>query len=1115
MTSRDIVEDVPALIAPSLSSLQPVTLPLRPRDDLDRILQHLSDNNAGLLVIVADGGLGKSVLLGLAIDRISTRLQPNEQETTTPNSPEGQLTDIRALTFVSCADVATTADLSTLQLLDQALGAAVRPASTSLTSLLLNQREQYGRAALLIDTLDLILTDKSTKLLAQIMRRLLAEGVPIVATCRLFEFDLFFGDISRTIPALTELVKRHRLPYLSPFETVAWAEAYLSQHSTSAENADFLESLESGIRGRGSLRQVCSVPLLLALTCSTFAPLGAVPEDLTVSALYRRYWDDRIANERGLRHSEGARAQESLCLTLAGELLRGSYDRFQLKMRRKASDALSQGGAADRLRSEGVLIQSGIADETFFHQTFAEYTGARYLLSLASPREMNETLQEVGLGKRNSLWPVVTQLLILVDEEDDATFWQLTDNLPLRDSEAARAILLGAIARPTSTVLNDLARKIVILEQQYIDALLDILGDAPIHQLSSALELASHILEVAPVRYVHRAAGVAGRIVARTSTYEQAAALRRVLDATSRRHDELTQPEVGELYNGLLKTLVASSGGVTSEGREVLRQNYQHFGNASRATVLRIHLDASSPMATEELIAAGSIFLRYPAPRLDDDSQVELLLRCFESTSVAKLFGWQSWSQLLYANLPSGWDGSQMRAAARLAEDEDILGSLVSDLLDPDDHDRQRVVNTLKEFGSTHPNVLADCIIARMLPTSKIAVDAASGVIWGVLDFVERPKLGNLSDWLRPAAHIAPREIWPVLAKLAIDNVPALSQILDDLIRNNETNALVGVIDVILGAASGRVTVALEGTLRPLIAGGRSAARRGRLDAILALYNVEFRHLIERDMERTSPATQARYAILTVERRLNAGMPPQPDLASWMASLLRSPHTDAVRRVAVLLSQRDLLNARATWPYQEVLSYSLQRLEAALTNEEDAQLMKALVKLFLDSADAGELTDILALQAIGLLMQFVETSPLRHSELVGAAAQKSSSTTLRAAVYRSLTDLIAVASRRSLNKTKAQELTLTLLRSVDTGDIGGRAWQDLRELLCAVGDRDPSLIDDLERAWPRDRRWNQLAVAEAVLRLDGRSSGGRAHRLVQRADCVDSVRRHVLRLLDV
>jgi hypothetical protein len=173
------------------------------------------------------------------------------------------------------------------------------------------------------------------------------------------------------------------------------------------------------------------------------------------------------------------------------------------------------------------------------------------------------------------------------------------------------------------------------------------------------------------------------------------------------------------------------------------------------------------------------------------------------------------------------------------------------------------------------------------------------------------------------------------------------------------------------------------------------------------------------------------------------------------------------------------------------------------------------VKLFLDSADAGELDEDLALRAIELLMQFVQANDPSLSRPGDVARPKSFSPALRAAVYRSLTDLLAVASRRSLSRTNAQELTLALLQSVDAGDIGGRAWQDLRELLSAVGERDPSLIDNLERTWPRDWRWNQVAVAEAVLRLDGRSSGGRAHRLVQRADCIDSVRRHVIRLLDL
>jgi len=82
------------------------------------------------------------------------------------------------------------------------------------------------------------------------------------------------------------------LPMLDAQEIVTWAQLYINSDRTAhtAEETAFLLGLEGGMEQSGSLRQVCAVPVRLAITCETFAAAGHVPEDLTVMELYDAYW---------------------------------------------------------------------------------------------------------------------------------------------------------------------------------------------------------------------------------------------------------------------------------------------------------------------------------------------------------------------------------------------------------------------------------------------------------------------------------------------------------------------------------------------------------------------------------------------------------------------------------------------------------------------------------------------------------------------------------------------------------------------------------------------------------------------------------------------------------
>jgi len=135
--------------------------------------------NPHVIAIVADAGYGKSVLLGQLYDEFASR-QTIAPVLVSSSALNGPFTDMGTL--------------------DNALGEAVGVAPRSVTYLMRDQRAQDWQPVLLIDTIDVILDAPFVPLLARFLRSVLDDGVPVVVTCRQFEFDMHLEPIAERAP---------------------------------------------------------------------------------------------------------------------------------------------------------------------------------------------------------------------------------------------------------------------------------------------------------------------------------------------------------------------------------------------------------------------------------------------------------------------------------------------------------------------------------------------------------------------------------------------------------------------------------------------------------------------------------------------------------------------------------------------------------------------------------------------------------------------------------------------------------------------------------------------------------------------------------------------------
>ena len=163
------------------------------------------------LLLIGEGGIGKSVLLGQYLDRLDSAGD-------------------RAVVLVPCTSVEPAADLTSLKSADLAFGAATsNPVGREhgLLALLDQLRRAHGEVTLLIDTLDVKISEASLVPFAAVIAEALKTG-DVIATCRTQEYRSFLQDGAHR---LAERVDPITMPSLSEREIVAWTERYMDASS--------------------------------------------------------------------------------------------------------------------------------------------------------------------------------------------------------------------------------------------------------------------------------------------------------------------------------------------------------------------------------------------------------------------------------------------------------------------------------------------------------------------------------------------------------------------------------------------------------------------------------------------------------------------------------------------------------------------------------------------------------------------------------------------------------------------------------------------------------------------------------------------------------------------
>ncbi|MEQ8968927.1 MAG: hypothetical protein RIE73_00850 [Coleofasciculus sp. C1-SOL-03] len=247
-----------------------------------------------------------------------------------------------------------------------------------------------------------------------------------------------------------------------------------------------------------SIQEITRNPLLLALLCDLFAQEGNVPPDLTVSKLYQRYWQEKIAYSRidDSHSSVLAITKEQFCLTLAQALFQMSTAKLcestyrdELGIQFTAPLAT----AYDDLLSEGVLELLPSGKIHFFHQTLLEYAIAYWLTRHSAQPQRHQLLQSLNASDTSSTpthwWPIIRQLLTIVETE--AEFEQIQNQLDTRDVAAFGTLAFAAASRNRPDALLNLLPTALELGEAYQKRLRLALESAP-RQL--ALELWSAML---------------------------------------------------------------------------------------------------------------------------------------------------------------------------------------------------------------------------------------------------------------------------------------------------------------------------------------------------------------------------------------------------------------------------------------------------------------------------------------------------------------------------------------------------------------------------------------------------------------------------------------------
>ncbi|MEU7601705.1 hypothetical protein [Streptomyces sp. NPDC041003] len=1081
-----------------LASVQVFALP--PVSRLEIVSRELEEGNGRPLLLIGEGGLGKSVLLAELARHLG-------------RDPSG------AVVLVPCVRIPSHADLTTAHAADTELATAAGLPEAGLGAFVRRLAATYGEVHVLVDTLDVVLTEDTAAALTDALEEI-AEYSRLIVTCRTREYDDLINDPQRGARFGNQRCAAVRLPVLKREEILQWAGHYVrSLDRSDHERQRFIDRL-SDVVSAATVQQVCAVPLRLALACDLYSAEDVVPDDLTITGLYFSYWEQRIARDRDGRRTTAAAAREAAALALARALLAGSGNRLALE---EAAARLPSG--VDALLSEGVLqLQGGRVG--FFHQTYAEFAIA-FLLARESVTAELEDLGGRLADHHSPLWPVARHLLQMPRTTGER-FAELSAVVPLLTSEGAHAQVLAALARDDPGTLLDLAARIGEHDHTLRKSLLPLLGNARENCSEAALDISVPLLSEVEGKLVHLAAQTVGSLLARTNSTLRRTLLMTALETVLQRRKpgEHHLPHI--TWVPLPKALIS---GTLSRGPDPvvekgLLDRYAGLGVLGQEEILRTFLrrartGTSVPPRQWRALATAALATELP-PGLTEEEEAELLGRFWESPEVRHDQAWQRWQDVLGADLPARWPRAQIRFVVELADDPLVRTELLDDLL----HDvstvrRELLLNIARFVAGRDPDAIVATLPALPPKPSRAMVGFVAKLATQCAKALERPAREGLITTLVAVEPVEPRKVWPAVIQLAgadldihdalFDRFTRLDQVRDNTWKTARNSALktwfdtapleflrqhAPVLHALLPAAqkNARVRATLEGRLALLL----DDQARESLGRTVVHHGTD--RLTAREATRSLCRSAAELGVV-----LGASE------ARWFLDLLATPHSGAATEIARALS------AEARLPDSTL---------ASVTSSGGAVLVRQRLE---QAVSSGRSTD-LPTTLVDLLVRMNRVAPLPQDEsrrvldaVMGPALRISESAAVpldETAQNELATDFgcwATAVTQLALFSLPAADVVASVRRALpgwDPRQIGNRVERDMITLLIAVLHHHQEFADWLvTELWPAAGPGTKRAIAEALAVHERRRPGHRALTLAQSPDCPPDLAHRIRTLL--
>ncbi|MEG4811532.1 hypothetical protein QUA82_28955 [Microcoleus sp. F8-D3] len=1068
-------------------ALDPYILPpIRRQSLLEKCLKQMRsgiwENKRRVIPILGAAGYGKSTILGTIYDELSAEIAAAQT---------GWIALIR------CDDLIESAETFAVE-----VGEKVSGKRQSIVEVAKQLTAETGRGTIAIDTLDIVLTKPLVPVLRNLLQQLLETGTTVAFTCRDTDYSNFFEPYHESFAGFRESVQDGcRITAFSEGEVREAAAEFVKRKGENllVDGEAFADRIIALSSDSVSLQEIVRNPLLLALLCDLFTELENVPEDLTVSQLYGEYWNWKVSAVRSnLQPQRASLAKEKLCLKVAeiiynnsGERLRDFIYESNLEFSETEFEAYTS------LKSEGVLKDFGGKRIGFFHQTFLEYTVARWLNSTESGESAKNQLKSDMVFaesefSRYYIWPIFRQLLTLLDLTE---FYQTERALNKHKIMPFRAVAFASISRKepeSAAVLLPMLEIAISSGYTFQETLLVTANSAPKRHSKTVWEVAVRLLATVSQELINKAAETVAELLFRLNA-ERSQRFQEAVDTI--KNCDYLRDNVNASNNhqvwGKFLAVYCDRAGKNSETIDLeiltcLKDIYFTLGSKARSLVVGLYLAPGIPETVKQEFLTALIF-QPPSPSFfEGENATKLLQQLLPNLIVSQnsVFG-KSWFEALHAPIHRDWMGVLAAAVSEVAKgNRQFIKTILSHLL------RENV-----------PGESADFNRCNLMAISK-AIAGGSGDLVALLlvkiaiETIPANKINLLSKLVSQLTETSPEncQISPQL-KLVLANwvVPKISQYPAELIR---------VIDEL--AVNSPEVLHLQGeVLKQLI----SQLQPTQIAPIIR----KLKHVppqIESYLQQTTTSKESRIALLKVYRKQaeNNSLPSLDKIVELCLDESRDVALDASWAVLDLAEQKKLIDCKNFIPI--------------FAKSPFVGVRQNCLKAYLEIIDCGVSADPSEITAIFAALE-KETAPevlLLMYKLIDSAIaiQKKSDRPLNAgiaaAAFNLTNRLVKIGNKKTLDMTvKSAFLTLdrmALLEDIKlmdsikdcgrsllrTADISGKIDKSIvTGLLSKLARFDAEFLDKIAREditdadcqMPAD---NQVAVAVAIAHSQGRSS---------------------------